>query len=320
VADLRFVLPGTDTITLSGQTADKLIRAGNGDAALLYLYVLRTGGALDIRDAAKTLNRSEAAVSSSWAFLGNLGLLKYDDAVAPPQKDELPEYTAEDIRRELDNGTVFASLVQEVQKLLGRILTSDDLIRLFGIYDTLGLPPEVIFQLISYCIYEFRKKYEHHQERHKRMPSMRYIEKAAYTWEREGIFTLEQAEQYLKRLESKQSMTEEVKRCLQIRDRALSASERKYIESWLELGYTPEIIEIAYDKTVLKTGRLAWSYMDSIITSWHQKGLRTAEDVLRKDVKGPPPQKAAPKKTAPAANGLADYERMKKYLEKLREE
>jgi hypothetical protein len=302
---------------LSGQTRKNSSAPATATAALLYLYVLRTGGALDIRDAAKTLNRSEAAVSSSWAFLGKLGLLKYDDSVAPPQKDELPEYTAEDIRRELDNGTVFASLVQEVQKLLGRILTSDDLIRLFGIYDNLGLPPEVIFQLISYCIYEFRKKYENHQERNRRMPSMRYIEKAAYTWEREGIFTLEQAEQYLKRLESKQSMTEDVKRCLQIRDRALSSGERKYIESWLDLLY-PEMIEIAYDKTVLKTGRCVELY-DSIITCWHQRACALC-DILRKDVKGPLPQKAAPKKTAPAANGLADYERMKKYLEKLREE
>jgi hypothetical protein len=321
VADLRFVLPGTDTITLSSQAADKLLRAADGDAALLYLYVLRTGGALSVGEAARLLNRSESAVSSSMTLLGKLGLLRHDEAAPPPQKDELPEYTAEDIRRELDNGTVFPALVREVQKSLSKILTSDDLMKLFGLYDGLGLPPEVILHLVTYCIDEHRRRYGSG-----RIPTMRYIEKVAYTWEREDIRTLDGAESYIKQLEAKRSLAGEIKRVLQIRDRELSAGERKYVEGWLGLGFSPEAVEIAYDKTVLKTGRLAWSYMDSIIMSWHQKGLRTAEEILQKDGRTPPhsaaaQQNGAPKKTVKTvANDLADIERMKKYLEKLREE
>ena len=316
MTDLRYVLPGPDMITMSGQTADKLIRAGDGNAILLYLYVLRTGGALSVREAAKTLSRSESELSSSMALLDRLGLLKYDETETMPQKDELPEYTAEDIRRELDNGTVFSSLVQEVQRSLGKILSSDDLIKLFGVYDSLGLPPEVILHLVTYCIDENRRRYGP-----SRVPTMRYIEKAAYTWEREGIFTLDEAEIYLKNLESRRSLLGEIKRVLQIKDRELAAGERKYAEGWISSGFTPEVIEIAYDKTVLKTGRLAWSYMDSIIMSWHQKGLHTADEILQKDGMGTAARKSAPKKPAKTpADGLADYERMKKYLEKLREE
>ncbi|WP_073076597.1 DnaD domain protein [Sporobacter termitidis] len=313
---MRFVLSGTDTITLSGQAADKLIRAGDGGAVLLYLYVLRTGGALSVREAARTLGRDESSIAESMALLNRLGLLKCDAPAPAPQKDELPEYTAEDIKRELDNGTVFSSLVQEVQRSLGKILSSDDLIKLFGIYDSLGLPPEVILHLVTHCIDENRRRYGPG-----RLPTMRYIEKAAYTWEREGVFTLEEAERYLKVLESKRSLTADIKRVLQIKDRELSAGERKYVESWIAMGFPPEVIELAYDKTVLKTGRLAWSYMDSIIGSWHQKGLRTLDEILKKDGRAAPAPKKDPKKPArPAGDDLADIERMKKYLEKLREE
>ena len=317
MADMRYVLPGSDTITLSGQTADKLIRAGDGVAALLYLYALRTGGFVTLRQAAEIFNRSEKEVSSSMELLGKLGLLKYEEATAPIQKDELPEYTAADIKNELDNGSVFAALVQEIQKHLNKMLSSDDLIKLFGIYDNLGLPPEVILQLVTYCTHENRRRYGPG-----RVPTMRYIEKAAYTWEHEGILSLEQAEQYIKNLEEKQSLFGEIKKVLQINDRAFSSSERKYIDSWITRGYSPEVIELAYDRTVLKTGKLAWSYMDSIIGSWHSKGLYTANEIQAKDGKGTQAAKTRnPVKPVGASKpSQAELEHMKKFLEKLREE
>ncbi len=326
MADLRYVLSGSDTITLSGQTADKLIRAGSGDAALLYLLALRTGGTLTVYQAAKVLGRDENEVKSAMELLDRLGLLKCDDAptsqAAPPPsaktplpQDELPEYTAADIRRELENGSVFGSLVQEVQKSLGKMLTSDDLIKLFGIYDNLGLPPEVILHLVTYCVNENHRRYGSG-----RTPTLRYIEKAAYTWEREGVLSLEKAERYLKDLEARRKSTSDVKRVLQIRDRELSAGERRYVESWLALGFTPDVIELAYDKTLVKTGKLAWSYMDSILSSWHKKGLKTPDDIRRKDGKNaaaPVPKSAGAGTSKPTTS---EIEQMRRYLEKLREE
>ena len=316
MADMRYVLPGSDTITLSGQTADKLIRAGDGVAALLYLYALRTGGGVSIRQATEMCGRSEKEIAASMELLSKLELLKYEETAVPVQKDELPEYTSDDIKNELQNGSVFSALVQEIQKRLNKMLTSDDLIKLFGIYDHLGLPPEVILQLVTYCIHE-------NQRRHGpgRVPTMRYIEKAAYTWEHEGILSLEQAEDYIKKLEERRSLHGEVKRVLQISGRAFSSSERKYIDSWIAQGYGPEAIALAYDRTVLKTGKLAWSYMDSIIGSWHSKGLYTADDIKNKDGKNISAKKRPSAKTAaPSKPSQAELQHMKKFLEKLREE
>jgi len=317
MADMRFVLQGSDTITLSGQCVDKLIRAGDGGAALLYLYAVRTGGSLSVSQAAKIFNGSEKDISASMELLNRLGLLKHDDAPLPAVSEELPEYTAADIKRELDNGSVFYSLVQEVQRSLGKILSSDDLIKLFGIYDSLGLPPEVILHLVTYCIDENRRRYGPG-----RVPTVRYIEKVAYTWEREGIMTLEDAERYLKILESKRGQISDIKKVLQIKDRELSSSESKYVDGWVSMGFFPEAIEMAYDRTLLKTGRLAWSYMDSIIGSWHQKGLHAPDDIQAKDGKGSQanekrPHTQAPKSSAPS---LTEVDHMKKFLEKLREE
>ena len=41
---------------------DKLIAVGDGDAALLYLYILRHGGAADAKVAARVLHATRRAV------------------------------------------------------------------------------------------------------------------------------------------------------------------------------------------------------------------------------------------------------------------
>ena len=47
----EYVLPQPETLSISLHDADKLISAGSGDAALLYLYVLRRNGRLDAEKA-----------------------------------------------------------------------------------------------------------------------------------------------------------------------------------------------------------------------------------------------------------------------------
>lgn len=310
MAEKKFILPGPETVTMSGFAVDKLIQAGDGDAALLYLYILKNRGGASTSEASEKLGRSTSDIELSMTLLARLGLVRCDD-IAPTvsQDEETPEYTASDIKRELKNGSAFYTLVQEVQRSVGKMLSSDDLIKLFGIYDNLHLPVEVILQLVTHCIEESRRRYGPG-----RVPTMRYIEKAAYTWEREGIFSLDKAEEYIKRLETSRSVTSEIQKVIQIRDRLLSASERKYIESWIEMGFDPETIEIAYDKTILKTGRLTWGYIDSILKNWYGSGLHTSAEILqgdKKKIRSLPGKESAP--------DFDDYERMKKLLKKMKE-
>ena len=282
MADSKFILPGPESVSMSGDAARRLIGCGSGDAALLYLYILMSGGRYDRADAASRIGRSETQVEAALAVLTRLGLVDMGGEEPGPRvkerADELPEYTLQDIQRQLDSGEGFKSLVQEVQHALGKLLSSDDLKRLFGIYDYLGLPADVILQLVIHCREECRRT-----RGPGRGPTMRYIEKAAYTWEREGIFSLEAAENYIKRAKERQEARDSMAQALNIQGRPLSPSERKYLDGWAALGFGPEAVAIAYDRTVLKTGGLTWRYMDSIIRSWHSKGLHTPEEIAAGD-------------------------------------
>lgn len=303
-------LAGSRSLVIEYAAAEKLIRAGDGEAALLYICLLKNGGRLSVREAASALRRSESDMRGAFSRLAELGLLKGSREAQVPEKNELPEYTAEDIRREMAADSDFSPLVREVESVLGKMLNPTDLSILLGLYGHLGLPAEVVLLLVNHCVEEYREKYGPG-----RVPGMRWIEKEGFVWAREELFTLELAEAYLKRRAEKKKNGEAVKRMLGITDRKLSSTESRYIASWLEMGFGEEALEIAFDRTVVKTGKLSWGYMNSIVKSWHSKGLHTPKEIIEKDGDGKPARSGASESAAPDDR---EVEQMRRYLDSLR--
>ncbi|MCF0120655.1 MAG: DnaD domain protein [Oscillospiraceae bacterium] len=201
--------------------------------------------------------------------------------------------------------------------MLGHVLSGEDMKKLYGIYRDLNLPAEVILVLINFCIEESRRSSDPTH-----MPRMRYIEKVAYEWERSHIFTLEAAEAYMKSLTERRSASARVRRMLGLNDRRLTKSEENYIHSWLTLGFSPEAISIAYERTVDRTGKLAWRYMDSILNNWHSKGLHTESEIEAKDPRsGSKPAKrdnrTGQERTVPNAS---DIERLRILVKNMKKE
>ena len=108
-----------------------------------------------------------------------------------------------------------------------------------------------------------------------------------------------------------------MKETLQIRGRELTGSEAKYIEGWLSMGFGPEAIAIAYDRTMLSTGRLTWKYMDTILRSWAEKRLFSPEAIESGDPRRASKQPSAPQQEQrPAADSekLARMRRMYEHM------
>lgn len=280
----KFAVSKCDGTYIPAAAADRLIASGDGGAALLYLYLLRRG-APDTATAAAALGKSEKDIERWCAGLEKLGLLSPEDGAAPAQEprreraealqaEEMPQYTAGDIagRAQQDGG--FQAVVEEAQHALGRMLSGNDLRILFGIYDYLGLPPEVILLLINHCVSRTRER-----QGPGRMPSMRTIEKEAFIWSNREIVTLDRAEEYLDELKSRGEKLSVLRHSLGIRDREFTQTERAYAESWFDMGFSAEALAIAYDRTMMRTGKLSWPYMDSIVRSWHEKGLHRPEEI-----------------------------------------
>ncbi len=311
------------------QTADRLIAAHDGDVALLYLYRLRTGES-DCERAARDLCRTLREIEAADEKLRRLGLSGGDAArpsaqahtedtsapapaaarIPPAPADELPEYRAEDlIRRSREDGE-FAAIIAEASKVMGRALSSVDMKTLFGIYDYLGMPADVIMLLINHCAKQYSRRYGT-----QRRPSTRAIQKEAYFWVNREIMTVEQAEEFIRADDARRSTAAQVCALMGITGREPTKTESEYISSWLDMGFDPDSIAIAYDRTVTNTGALRWSYMNKIILSWKEKGLFTPRDIEEKDSRQR--AKSAPGRAAPRGSRPSDFEELDSLLDKI---
>lgn len=268
-------------IMITAEETDRLLGAADGLSALLFLY-LRRYHTYAPSKAARELNCNETDIVLAANKLRRLGLL---EPLQNPhvEEQETPEYTIEDIIRRAAEDKSFSGLRYEAEQMLGKTLNTNDLRLLLGLYDHLGLPAEVIVMLLHHCV-------ETYQERNGagRIPTMRYIEKEGWFWAEHEILSLEAAEEHIDIEKRKQEIVEQIKPVLQIRGRDLSVSERRFVENWISLGYGPETLAVAYDRTVLATGRLVWRYMDRIIQSWNEKKLFTIEEITAGDSRNAP--------------------------------
>ena len=303
----KFIIQPPDVVAMSAQAADKLIRDGSAEAALLYIYLLRHGGDCPLEQAERELRlRSAAGALRTLESLGLVGTEARRGPIRP--EDAPPQYTVEEIRGSIARGSNFGELVQEVQGLLGRVLSGGDLVTLYGIYDYLGMPVEVILLLVRHCMELCRQKYGEG-----RRPTLRAIEKEAYRWAEAEVMSLPRAEAYLARRAQESDAAVAIRRVLGLSDRALSKSEGNYIAAWARMGFGAEAVALAYDRTTMSTGKLSWAYMDSILRSWHAKGLHTPAEIQQGD-----PQRARGKSPSPPADEGEDLSRMQAYLEQLK--
>ena len=306
------LLPGS-IVAMTDQAADRLLRLDNGDAALLYLYLLRHN---DIQNLKWPQPRLDAAI----AALKGVGMAPdlAPRADIPEQPLPPPEYHTEEINVALaDQSSVFSSLCDEVERMLGKKLNASDLKALFTLYDHLALPPEVIITLVGWCCEEQERKYGPG-----RKPFLSQIKKEGFIWARRGIDTMERADAHIQRLTSLRSRESEVLRLLDISPRPLVEREKTYIAAWDDMGFDNEAIRMAYERTVLKKQSMDWSYMNGILRRWHEKGLHTSAAIQAADHDprpraGVPQSVPAPETPQSQQDNMA---RMRRLLEQMKQE
>lgn len=304
---IKLKLPVSRDVVIPARSADLLLDCGDGAAALLYIYILSHSGELDISAAKKRLAMSEDEISRALRVLEERGLVgKTETVKIPDRSDAIPEYSHTDVAEHIGSDKDFKYLVNFCEETLGKILSTVDLQVLLGIYSWLGLPVDVICLLVASCLEETHKKYGAG-----RVPTLRTIEKRAKAWVRNGVLTLGRAEEYLKEQEKLGEDKGRMAALLRISGRTLSPTEERYITEWLGFGLSDELVEAAYDKTVINTGSLKWSYMHKILTSWKSMGFKTLSDVEAGERRDAQAEVSAPGDES-AAMKLRELNRQKK--------
>ena len=136
-------------IVLPAQQADRLIGRGDGDAALLYLCLLRADRGVTAQELQRKLKWSQLRLHAAETALQELGLIdRPPEKTLPEPAQERPVYTADDLTDLLTGDAGFRMLVPQTEEKLGKRLKTADLQILAGLYDDLGLPADVIYLLV----------------------------------------------------------------------------------------------------------------------------------------------------------------------------
>lgn len=162
----------------------------------------------------------------------------------------------------------FAYLLDTASARLGRPVSQGDMETLLYLFDTAGLPAEVILMVIEYAV--SMGKY-----------NMRYIEKVALDWADRGIDTIAAAEETLCGLERRREAWERVATALGLTQKPRVA-DSDAAERWIfEWKTSDDLLRLAYERCREATGGFRASYIDKILEGWRLDGIDTLEKALK---------------------------------------
>ena len=152
-----------------------------------------------------------------------------------------------------------------------------------------GFDEQVMIALFDYC---YKRSALHRN----------YIQTVAEAWASNNVKTWNDLDIYYQKQEKLNKIKKSIAKKLG-KQNNLTQYESAYIENWVSnFGYDMDIIELALKRTVFKQNP-TFEYINKLITDWHEKGLKTPDQVTafieqrRKQEKNAKELKASIKKT-----------------------
>ena len=309
----------TNATLLPNDFIDNYMAGANGEFVKVYLFLLRhlddPCSSITISTIADCLNNTENDILRAFRYWESQGLLRTErdadgkiiclellknaaqNSSAPRKVAEIDQFRAQKEIR---------SLLFIAEQYLGKTLTHAEMDAITYFYDTLHMSADLIEYLLESCV----------ESGHK---SMHYIQKVAFSWAEAGIETVAQAKEE-SRLYSRSCYT--VLNAFGIKNRGPAASELDYIRKWSEeYAFAPDIIEEACRRTIMATHQPSFEYADSILKKWHERDIRSLNDVARLDEEYQKDRTSAMRHTGrPATKNLNNFERRSYDMESLEEQ
>jgi len=260
-------------VTLPAEVVDKYLPVASGVYVKVLLAALREKSD-DVEKISKFLSIPQSDVSEALGYWKSVGVLNSDDEL-PKRKTSIEavkpsDITSKRVSEQLRDNSEIKFLLCTAESLYGRPLTSTEQKGLVYINEVMGLPADVIIMAVEYCILDGKAHFN-------------YIQKLCAGWIDDEIITHTRAEEEIKKLTERKSREGLVRIAFGIRDRALTANNKKYINSWFDDGFDIDMIKIAYERAADRTGTLSFPYINRILQSWKEKGIFNEKDLLLKE-------------------------------------
>lgn len=182
-----------------------------------------------------------------------------------PSKPSKPS-SAEIVAR-IEESPEIGHLFNEAQQKLGKTIGYDGQCTLLLVHDHYGLPIEVLFMLIDYCVSVGKTNYS-------------YIEAVGRDWGIREIDTLDKAAEQITSLRNANSLWKEFAQAAGIKTPRPTQTQVEFLRRWSdEWKFGIDMILLAYEEMADHTGKLSFGYINKVLMSWHNKGYKTPEDI-----------------------------------------
>lgn len=278
---------------------DKYIKIASGNSLKLLLYLMRHGGEYFTAEVLRAelgfeeIGELEDAVQF-WVQRGIIRTKSTKNAVvanAVAEQDgdlqiALPDIPAKEDKKPvrkakpavLSNGSIAESinsspevkmLVDESEKMFGRLLKNSERQTIVQLVEHYGLPCDVALMLVGYCF-----------KVGKAAPA--YISKVAEDWANEGIMTVQLADEKISNLEKQSGIENRI--CEKLGLQNITQSNREYIKTWAaDWQFGEEMIMLAYQKTVDSIGKWTFPYANKVLENWKLNGVLTPAQAKKFD-------------------------------------
>lgn len=250
----------------------------SGDYIKVYLYILflsKYGKDIKVNDLSKKLALPLQTIQDALKYWEELGLITKKGTgfiINNLQEIELHKLykpkvslSSEDIERNEKN-KYRASSIETINRSFFQGLMSPSWYADISLwYDKYGFDEQVMIALFNYCL----KRSALHKN---------YVQVVADAWSKNKVKTFSDLEMYFQKQDILQKIEKSIQKKLGIA-RPLTEYEKGYIEKWVvDYSYSLEVIEIALKRTTSKSS-FSFDYFDKIISDWHDRNLKTADDI-----------------------------------------
>lgn len=281
--------------TVPCNVVDKYIKLASGNAVKVLLCILcGSSDVVDSEELSKQLGVALNEVDDSIAFWEQVGIFNSEHSnIVEKRTEQIPDIThntaistlesinptknslskktqvklsPREMASIIENSKDLAILVENAQSIFKRPITYTEQGSLINLFEYYGFPVGVILMLLEYCEQAGKS-------------NINYIEAVARNWAEREITTHEEAEKEIIRLIDNHTIENKLSSMLELTSK-LTPKQKEFIESWISLGMNLDMISLAHEKCVDSTNKLSFPYMNKIITSWAENGIKTKEQAL----------------------------------------
>lgn len=271
---------GERVLCLPGKALERIADA-DGTELRFLLALADTDGEVDLDEVAGRIGASREDALKSLNFWRGAGVLVADGDLKPVRVSEhltdggnkisvvhsgdMPSYTGPEIERLFDENARMRDFVDECQRLLGKMLSVNEINKIIGLIDYYRFSGDFVLLLVKRCI-EIGKG------------SIPYIVKTAISLYNGGIVTVEALEERIREEEEFSAMEFTLRKLMGMGKRAMTEKEKRFVQNWTDWKIPDDMLELVYGVAVDATGGPSMPYMNKVLTNWREAGYKSAED------------------------------------------